>query len=443
MIRSLRFLWLCLVAVVPLAPEPAAAAVAVQRVVSPGGLEAWLVEEHSVPVIAVGFAFRGGAAVDPADKDGLAEMVSGLLDEGAGELDSQAFQRRLEDLSVSLSFRAGRDTFGGSLKTLTENRDAAFELLRLALTAPRFDEEPVERIRSQMLAILARDAEDPETIAGRAFARAVFPEHSYGREPKGTPETVQAITADDLRGFVARHLARGNLMIGVSGDISAAELAPLLDASFGALPEEAEVAPVAEVSPAAAGEVRVIDRDIPQSIIVFGHRGLKRADPDFIPAYVLNHILGGGGFTSRLMQEVREKRGLAYSVSSFLEPLDHGALLIGSAATENARAGQSIALIRDEWRRLREEGPTAEELEDAKTYLTGSFPLRFTTTDRIARILVNLQLDDLGIDYIDKRNGLIDAVTLDDIRRVAKRLLDPEALRFTVVGRPDGVSPSN
>jgi zinc protease len=435
MTRSQRFAWLGLVALILpaalLAPERAAAAVAVQRVVSPGGIEAWLVEENSVPVIAVQFAFRGGSAVDPSDKDGLAEMAAGLLDEGAGDLDSQAFQRRLEDLSMSLSFRAGRDTFGGGIK------------------------EAVERIRGQMLAILARDAEDPETIAGKAFARAVFPEHPYGREPKGTPATIKAITAADLRSFAARHLARGNLMIGVAGDINAAELAPLLgdinaaelapllDATFGALPADPTVPPVAEVTAAAAGAVQVIDKEIPQSIMVFGHRGLKRSDPDFIPAYVLNHILGGGGFTSRLMHEVREKRGLAYSVNSFLQPLDHGALLIGSAATENARAGQSVELIRAEWRRLYEAGPSADELADAKTFLTGSFPLRFTTTGRIGRILVNLQLDDLGIDYLDKRNRLIEAVSLDDARRVAKRLLDPEALSFTIVGRPDGVSTTN
>lgn len=434
-----RLSTLGLVAVLLAAPEPAAAAVKVQRVISPGGIEAWLVEDHLVPVLAVEFAFRGGSAVEPEGKEGLAEMASALQDEGAGELDSQAFQQRLQDLAIRLKFDAGRDSYGGSLKTLTENRDQAFRLLRLALTEPRFDPEPVRRIRGQLLAILAREAEDPDTIAGRTFSRAVFPGHPYGRAPKGTPETINGITAEDLRGFVARHLARDNLVIGVTGDIDAATLAPLIDATFGGLPEVARVPPVAEATPAATGRVQVVDKGIPQAVVVFGHAGLKRDDPDYIAAYVLNYILGGGGFTSRLVTEVREKRGLAYSVYSYLQPMDHAALIVGGVATENARAGQSIELIRAEWRRMRESGPTAEELEDAKTYLTGSYPLRFTKTDRIARILVGLQLDRLGIDYIERRNGLIEAVTLDDVRRVANRLLDPEALSFTVVGRPEGL----
>ncbi|MFQ5955889.1 MAG: M16 family metallopeptidase, partial [Kiloniellales bacterium] len=438
-----RFAWpwtmAVLMAAAGFAPEPTVAKVEVERVISPGGIEAWLVEDHLVPVIAVAFVFRGGSAVDPEGKEGLAEMASALQDEGAGELDSQAFQQRLTDLAISLSFSAGRDTYGGDLKTLTENQAEAFELLRLALTAPRFDAEPVERIRSQILAVLAREAEDPDAIAGRNFRRMVFPGHPYGREPKGTPETIRAITADDLDGFVARHLARDNLVVGVTGDITARALAPLLDQTFGALPETAHIPPVAETTPVASGRVQVEEKDIPQSVVVFGHEGLKRDHPDFIPAYVLNYILGGGGFTSRLVQEVREKRGLAYSVYSYLQPMDHAALVVGGVATENARAGRSIELIRGEWRRMRESGPTVEELGRAKTYLTGSYALRFTRTDRIARILVGVQLDRLGIDYIDRRNGLIEAVTLADVRRVANRLLDPEALSFTVVGRPDGL----
>jgi len=425
------------------APERAAAVVEVQQVTSPGGIVAWLVEDHFVPVLAVEFAFRGGRAVEPEGKEGLAEMASALQDEGAGELDSQAFQQRLQDLAVGLSFRAGRDSYGGSLKTLTENRDEAFELLRLALSEPRFDAEPVQRIRAQLLAILAHEAEDPDAIAGRTFSRTIFPEHPYGRAPKGTPATINAITADDLRDFVGRHLARDNLVIGVTGDIDAATLAPLLDATFGGLPAAARVPPVAEATPVTAGRVQVVEKGIPQAVVVFGHQGVKRADPDYIPAYVLNYIFGGGGFTSRLVEEVREKRGLAYSVYSYLQPMDHAALIVGGVATANARAGESIELIRAEWRRMRESGPTAEELDDAKTYLTGSFPLRFTKTDRIAAFLVGLQLDNLGIDYIERRNGLIEAVTLDDVRRVANRLLDPDALTFTVVGQPEGVTAGN
>lgn len=422
---------LALVAVAP------ARAVTIDRVVSPGGIEAWLVEDRTIPVIAVEIAFRGGAALDPAGKEGLAGMVSGLLDEGAGELDSQAFQERLNDLAISLGFDAGLDIFIGSLKTLSENRDQAFELLRLALTVPRFDPEAVERIRSQISAYLERQAEDPGHIAARTWWEAAFPGHPYGRPVSGTTNSVVAITAEDLHAFAARRLARDRLVIAVVGDISADELAPLLDATFGGLPEVAAPAEVAEAAPETTGAVTVVPRDIPQSVVVFGQAGLKRDDPDWYGAYVVNYVLGGGGFSSRVYAELREKRGLAYSVYSYLNPLDHAGLILGGIGTRNDQARESLDLIRAEWRRMREAGPTAQELADAKAFLTGSFPLRLDSTDRIAGILVSIQLDDLGIDYLDRRAALIEAVSLEDVRRIAKRLLDPDALTFVVVGQPD------
>jgi zinc protease len=295
-----------------------ARAVEVQRVVSPGGIEAWLVEDHGNPIISMDLGFEGGGALDPAGKEGLAHLVSGLLDEGAGELDSQAFQKRLANLSISLSFDAGLDTFQGVVRTLTENREAAFELLGLALTQARFDPEPVERIRSQILVQLERESEDPNSIASLALRRAMFPDHPYGRPVKGTLENLPTITVEDLRRFVAERLARDRLYVAVVGDITAAELSRLLDKTFLALPERAAPFTLAETAPEAAGEVLVIERDVPQSVVLFGHGAVKRDDPDFYAAYIANYILGGGGFSSRLYGEVREKRGLAYSVYAYL-----------------------------------------------------------------------------------------------------------------------------
>ncbi len=417
-----------------------AAAISIQRVVSEKGIEAWLVEDHAVPVLSMRFAFRGGAALDAKGKEGLADMVSSLLDEGAGPLDSQAFQGRLEDLSISLGFMAGLDNFGGTLRTLSENHAAAFDLLRLALTRPRFDPEPVERIRAQLLAHLARSAERPRGIASRTWYKAAFPDHPYGRPAEGTPESIKRITARDLKDFVARRLGRDNLMISVVGDISAKELAPLLDSTFGGLPARAQPFTVAEVAPTAAGEMFVIEKDIPQSVVMFGHRGIKRDDPDYYTAYVMIRILGGGGFTSRLTEEIREKRGLAYSVYSYLSAFDRAGLIMGGVATGNDRVAKTIELIRAEWAKLRAKGVTAEELADAKTYLTGSFFTRLNSTRRIASVLLSVQLDGLGIDYLERRNGLIEAVTEADVKRVAKRLLDPAKLTFVVVGAPEGVN---
>lgn len=414
------------------------AASKVERVVSPGGIEAYLIEEPAIPFMSLALHFKGGAALDPAGKDGLAYMVSGLLDEGAGELDSQAFRTELEDRAIRLSFDAGRDSFTGQLKTLTVQRDRAFELLRLALVEPRFDAEPVERIRHQIQASLRRRAEDPDYVVSRTWFENALPDHPYGRPVQGTIESLNAITTGDLRHFVRERLAKDNLVIGVAGDISAEELGPLLDRAFGDLPETSASLDIPFAQPA-GGDTVVVRKNVPQSRVMFGHGGIAREDPDFYAAYVANHILGGGGFTSRLTDEVREKRGLAYSVYSYLYPMDHAPLWLGGLGTANVSVDQAIRLVRQEVARMAAGEIDAEALGDAKTYLTGSFPLRLTSNDQIAGMLVSMQVNDLGIDYLERRNDYIEAVTLDDVRRVAARLYDPADLLVVVVGDPEGL----
>ncbi len=419
-----------------------AAATEVQRVRA-GSVEAWLVEDHSNPLITVQIAFRGGAATDPAGKEGLARMAAGLLDEGAGDLDAQAFQRRLHELAIELSFSAGLDTVSGEMQTLTENKDAAFDLLRLALRQPRFDPEPVGRVRDQLQATIRRQSGNPSSVASLAFFSAMFPEHPYGRPVLGTVGSLDSIDAGDLRGFVNRTIARDNLVIGVVGDITAAELAPLLGSTFGDLPAAAALSPVAAIAPSGEGRIIVEQKPVPQSAMVFGQRGPQRNDPDFYAATVINHLLGGGGFTSALYEEVREKRGLVYSVSTNLYPLDHAGLIVGSAASANERVAETVQVVRDEWRRMAEGTIAAERLEDAKMFLTGSFALRFTSSANIAGMLVGMQLDNLGIDYLDRRNALIEAVTVEQVNRVARETLDPEAITFAIAGRPQGLAVAN
>ncbi len=414
-------------------PAPAQA-VDVQEVVSSRGIQAWLVEDDTVPLIAMSFAFVGGAAQDPNGLPGVANMVSGLLDEGAGDLDSQAFQSALEDLSIELSFDADRDSFGGSLKTLVENLDEAAHLLKLALTKPRFDAEPVERIRAQIVAGIRSAERDPESVAGDVLIEALFPTHPYGRPIEGTLESVSAITVDDLRTFHGKNIARDNLKIAVVGSINAKDLGDLLDHVFGALPVKANLDLVRDVEPK-TGERIDIAINVPQSVLVFAGDGLLRNDPDFIPAAIAMRILGGGGFTSRLYEEVREKRGLAYSVGFGLRPYDHAGIIAGSTATRADQADQVIELIESEIARFASEGASQEELAAAKSYLIGSYALRFTTSTRIARQLLAMQLDGLGVDYMERRNDLIEAVTIDDIRRVARRLFDDE-LTVVRVGQP-------
>ena len=429
--RLLAFLFVLVVA------APAANAVTVERVVSPGGIEAWLVQDHSNPIISLSLSMAGGSAVEA--KPGLASMVAGLLDEGAGPYDSQTFQGKLDDLAISLSFQAGRDRFDGDLKTLSERRDEAFDLLRLALTQPRFDKEPVERVRKQMLTILAREAQNPDTIAARAWSRLAFPGHPYGKPPRGEPDSIKAITVADLKAHAKAWLSRQGMLVAVVGDITPEQLAPLLDRTFGALPNAHPAIAVPDIQVPADGKVVVIDRDMPQSVAVFAAPGIKRDDPDWYAAYVMNYVLGGGGFSSRLTEEVREKRGLAYSVYSYLTPLRHAGVISGGVATQNARAAQSVGLIKDEFARMARDGVSDKELADAKTYLTGSFALQLDSTGAIADLLIAVQRDNLGIDYLDKRNGFIEAVIKEQVQAAAARLLDPARLTFVVVGKPEGL----
>ncbi|TBW32886.1 insulinase family protein [Siculibacillus lacustris] len=402
-----------------------ASATTVQRVVSPKGIEAWLVEEHAVPMIAVDFSFEGGSTQDPAGKEGITDLLSSLLDEGAGDLPSQEFQTRLEDLSVEFGFHDRADRFDGEMKTLSKNRDAAFDLLALALNRPRFDAEAVERMRVQAITGLRRAEKNPDQIAGRRLLEAVFPGHPYGRPSEGTEASLTAITPADLHELHRRLFVRAGLKIAVVGDIDAATLAPQLDRLFAGLPAEGRRVAVAEVVPKAGGRITVA-APIPQAVVRLGAPGLKRDDPDFMAAYVMNHILGGGSFSSWLYREVREKRGLAYSISTGLAPYVHAGLFLGAVGTRAEAVDETLALMRTEIARMRDTGPDAAELTAAKAYLIGSYPLRFDTSDKIAGSLLAIMIDDLGIDWIDRRNAAIEAVTLADVRRVAARLFAVE-----------------
>lgn len=418
---------------------PAYALAPVQEVVSDKGVKAWLIEDHTNPIVALRFSFRGGSALDPMGKEGLARLASSTMDEGAGKWDSQGFQSRLEDLSITLRFEAGMDSFGGRVLTLRENLDAASEMLQAALTTPRFDTEPVERIRSQILADLRQREEDPDAIGELALYKKVFGDHPYARGSKGTLEGVANVTKADLQGFVKDRLGKDNLIVGVSGDITPDQVKGLLDKVFGDLPDTAKDWQIAKADPQFTGDLQVIDKAVPQSSILFAQKGVERHDEDFYPAYVLNYILGGGGFSSRLYEEVREKRGLVYSVYSYLADYDRAELWMAGAGTQNARVKETLDVVRAEWQKAATEGVSVQEVRDAKTYLTGSFALRFKSSDTIAAILVGMQKDDLPIDFLKTRNELVEAVTPEDVNRVAKKLLKPDQLMAIVVGQPEGL----
>lgn len=418
----------------------AAEAMKIESVTSPGGINAWLVEDHSLPLISMQFAMVGGSSQDPEGKPGVANFLTAMMDEGAGDMTAEAFQAAEEELAMKMSFDAGRDSFMGSFQTLTENRERATGLLALALTRPRFDQDAIDRMRRQLQAGIAFDMKDPDKVANETWYRIAFPNHPYGRPTTGTLESVGKITAADLEDFRRRTFAKDNLLVTVVGDISAAELGAMLDKVFGGLAARSELRPVAEASPQGGPRQEVVPMEVPQSVVQFGNGAIPRKDDDYIAAFILNYILGGGGFSSRLMEEVREKRGLAYSVYTYLQSYKNASVYLGGVATKNDAVKASLDVIRKELERMATEGPSEEELKDAKSYLTGSYALRFDSSSKIASQLLGIQIEDLGIDYVDKRNALVEAVTIDDIRRVAKRVLQPGNLIVTIVGKPEGLA---
>jgi zinc protease len=424
-----------------LAGAPAASAMNIEKITSPSGIEEWLVQERTVPLVTLNYAFQGGASQDDAGKSGTANLAADLLDEGAGDLDGKTFHERLENHAIELGFQVGRDEFHGSLRALNEHRDEAFDLLRLALTAPRFETDAIERVRGQELSNLRRDTANPNTISSNQWWATAFPGHPYGREPNGTLESLPRITAADMRDYVRRSFARDQLTVSIVGDVDAKTAGELIDRAFAKLPAKGDLKPVANIAPVGLGRRIVINLKVPQAVVTFGGPGLARNDTDFMAGYIVNHILGGGSFTSRLYREVREKRGLAYGVSDSLVWFNKAAVVIGGTATRSDKTSEAVAIIEAETKRMAAEGPTAEELSAAKSFLKGSYALSLDTSAKIAAQITQIQLDKLGIDYIQRRGAMIDAVTLSDAKRVAKRLYGGGML-VTVAGQPTGLASS-
>ncbi|HVZ54514.1 MAG TPA: pitrilysin family protein [Pseudolabrys sp.] len=432
---------IALAALAFLAAAPAASAVEIEQIVSPSGIHAWLVREQTTPLVALNYAFHGGSSQDQADKTGTANFVADTLDEGAGDLDSKAYHEKLENHAIELSFDVGRDYFRGSLRTLNEHREEAFDLLALALSKPRFDAEALERVRGQELAGLRRATTNPNDLASRRWWATAFPDHPYGRETRGTLESVPRITADDMRDYVHRVFARNELTVSIVGDVDAKTAGELIDRAFGALPAKNDLKPVPQATARGIGRRIVINVDVPQAVVTFGGNGIERSDPDFMAAYIVNHILGGGSFSSRLYREVREKRGLAYGVSDSLVWFRRAAVVLGGTATRADRTADALSIIESETKRMAKEGPTADELAAAKSYLKGSYALSLDSSGKIAAQLTQIQLDKLGVDYMQRRGAMIDAVTVADAKRVAKRLYGGGML-VTVAGRPKGLASS-
>ncbi|MDR3424523.1 MAG: pitrilysin family protein [Alphaproteobacteria bacterium] len=420
-----------------------ARAVTITEVTAPEtGVKAWLVEDHKLPIVAMRFAFQGGSEQDPADKQGLAHLTMNALTEGAGSYDSAAFQRQLADKSITLAFSDGRDELVGGIKCLSADKAEAFKLLHLALTKPRFDANDIERLRGQQLAAMRQQFSDPDWQARYALFSQIFAGHPYSQRHLGTMQTLKAITRADIQDFAAHHLALDNVTVAVAGDMTPAELATALDKIFADLPAKAQLTPIADVDEMTDTPSILVRREGTQTEMLFAMPGPKRDDPDYYAAQIANYILGGGGFSSRLMQDVRDKKGLTYGISTELAPAQHDGLIIGESDVDNPKVGEALDTIRDTMRRFHDEGPTVREIAAAKDYLTGSQPLSLTSTDKIAATLVYMQRHNLGRDYLDRYSEIIRNVTAQDITQVLDRWFSPDKMTIAYVGEPEGMTPT-
>ena len=427
---SATTLTLAMVFLVLPAVVAARAEVRIQEVTSPKGITAWLVEDYSVPIIAIRFRFDGGSSQDPAGKEGLANLMTGLFDEGAGDLDSNTFQTKLDEAGAEMSFNESNDAVGGAMRMLADRQDEAFELLKLAVETPRFDQAPIDRIRAQVVSGIVANARDPETQAARKWAEAIYTDHPYARPDMGTEKSLATITADDLAAFHKANFARDNLRVAVVGAIDADTLKKRLDELFGDLPEKSALRPVQNVEPK-LGQQMHVEYPLPQTSLQLVYPGVPREEPDFMAAALMDQILGGGTFSSRLFDEVREKRGLAYSVSSALINQKHASSLVISTATRSDRSAETLGVMRDVIRKMAQDGPTQAELDAAKKYLLGAYAINnLDSSSAIAGTLVDLQVDKLGIDYMQRRIDIINSVTLDQVKAVARKLLsvDPAVM---------------
>ena len=409
----------------------------IQVIEASGGYSAWLVSEPAIPIVSINMAWSGGETSDPEGLTGATGLMTYMMNEGAGDLDSNAYATRMEELNMSFGCSSGDDWTSCSMSTLSENFEDAMEMVRMGLTETRFDAAPYERAIEETLVALQRAETSPGTLARRALYETIYPEgHPYARY--ATSETVQAVTVEDLRAQRDNIMVQDTLLITAVGDISEERLRAAMETTFSGLPVSGttvEVEDVVLLDPPAEPIVR--DLPQPQSLVAFTAPGVDRDDPDFFPAYVANYILGGGGFSARLMDEIREKRGLTYGIYTSLSSQDHLARWSGSSQTMNERAGELIGRTQAELYRLATEGPTEAELEDAKSYLTGAYPLGFDSNAKIAGQMMGVRQEELGIDYFERRNELVNAVTIEEVRRVAAEYLMPENFTFVVVGQPE------
>jgi len=417
-----------------LAAGPAWAALTAQRTVLPNGLVLLTSEQRALPMVALELVIDAGSRHESAQQAGLANLTARLLTYGTKHRNALQISESLDFLGASLATGASENLASISLTVLKKDLAAGLALLGEILTGATFPQDEVDRQKQAVIAALKAQEEDPGAVAGRAFAAALFPKSPYGRPVEGTEASVKNLQAQRLREFFSRYYRPNRSIMAVVGDVNEREISQALNQALRGwskgLPSTPPTVPAAIGAPQT---IRIV-KDLTQANIILGHAGVPRGHPDYYAIQVLNYILAGGGFSSRAMESIRNERGLVYSVYSYFSAdQSHGSFQF-VMQTKNESAGEAIRLAVDEMRKLRAEPVGEQELEDAKNYLIGSYPLRFDTNRRVAGFLTQVEVFGLGLDFADRYGELIGRVSRADVQRVAKEFLHPDQLISVIVG---------
>ena len=424
---------LLLILALPSRPAGAAGPIA-HREVMPNGIVLLVAERPGIPILAVRAYSRAGAVLDPPDRGGLAGLTGSLLTRGTARRSGPELDSAIEFVGGSLESGASRDGMSLSLGVLKRDLTLGLDLMAEVLLTPTFPEAEFKRKVAQTQAAIKRSEEDPGSVASRALARLVFPNHPYGRPAEGTVESVGRITRDDVVRFHREHVRPDTTIIAVVGAITVDEARREILARFGAWPRPSGPAPgVPEAAAGGPPREEQITRDLTQATLLFGRQSIRQTDPDYFPLAVASYVLGGGS-ASRLYERVRDDGGLAYAVYSYNNPGRYGASFVVSAATRTAEVPKVVGIVRDEMARMGREPVSERELKLAKDYLIGSFPLRLDTSGKVADFIVGVEAQGLGLDYADRYKAGIAKVTVADVRRAAAKFLGPDTYDRVVVG---------
>ncbi len=399
------------------------------------GIKFWLIEDKALPLVSISFSFKGGSILDPVGKSGVTNLMTSLLDEGTQNFTASEYRLFKRENGIKISFSTSKERIEGTFQVVKPRLQEGFYLLHESINKAKFPINEIKKVKSQVEASIKIDNSNISTIASNKFNKFFFKDKLIGRNTKGSLETLGNISRDDIQSIYRSSFIKNRLVIGISGDIEPNLAKKYVDYVFGDLPSKKFINPISMLEDLNKG-MEIIEMKTPQTTVVFGQKGLGRKDKEYFAARVINYVLGGGGFQSRLYKEIREANGLVYSIYSYLLPYEYAGVIVGGFQTRNQNVGKTIEKVKTEWNRIKTEGITKIELQNAKTYYKGSFSRNFTSTLSIASLLMIVQYYDLGEDYFDKRDLIIDNLKLNELNNLAKNLFDSETLFFMIVGEP-------